>query len=136
MQSSLVDKKSMLRIVNEWWKIKTVLPASHVSFIYISMEQKPIQVTWIVKNHWKWSSYISVIDDEILFQNWFNIARFTKVRVSIINRLSNRWGPPIIDVEFSGRFPSLIKIYILTEMLLLDKVLNKEIMLMNIWMLL
>ena len=49
MQSSLVDKKrdkkSMLRVVNEWWKIKTVLLASHVSFIYISMEQKPIQVT-------------------------------------------------------------------------------------------
>ena len=51
---------------------------------------------------------MSLSDDEILFQNWFNIPNFTKVRISIINRLSNRWGPPIIDVELTGRFQSLV----------------------------
>ena len=43
-------------------------------------------------------------DDETLFQDWINRTNSAKLRISIINWLSNRWGPPIIDVEIPSRF--------------------------------
>ena len=57
------------------------------------------------------SDGLKMSDGEILLQNWFNKAHSAKLWISINNRLSNRCGPPIIDVKIPGRFPSLLYTY-------------------------
>ena len=92
-------------------KIKTVPPALHLEVSCISVLMEEIQEKSIYRILELWATIESdglIMSDRILFQNWFNRAHYAKLSISIINRLSNRRGAPIIDVEIPGRFPSLV----------------------------